>query len=174
MPHGSMLKYFGDRGGEEHGGPLSWPGVRGFPFRGDVVPDLKQQEMEQLPLALDYKSRSFKLWDDKDKADFDQVMDRIVNGWYMQHKRYDNYVPEQQEYVVRLEWVQIYGEHPASKTPGNGSNAKNETVTVRPGPLQGSLLSAQPQRGRVVQQPNEGQRRQIGEPGPMGTTGTPY
>lgn len=173
MPRGSMLKYFADLGGEDHGGPLHWPGTAdGFPFRGETIPNLKQQELEQLPLALDYKSRSFKLWDAQEKAEFDVVMDRIVNGWYMQHKRYDNYVPEHQEYVVRLEWVQIYGEHPASKNPGSGFDGRNQTVNIPGAAPQSGLASTPADRSRPAVQRQPGQI--IGQPGAMGTPGTPY
>lgn len=171
MPKGSMLKYFSDQGGENHGGSLHWPGTTdGFPFRGDSVPNLKQQEMEELPLALDYKSRSFKLWDEKEKAAFDVIMDRIVNGWYMQHKRFDNYVPDQQEYVVRLEWVQIYGEHPGNKNPGSGFDGRTQKFDFGGTTLQGGLLPAQPTRPPIQRQPGQ----IIGMSGQMGQPGTPY
>jgi hypothetical protein len=166
-----MLKYFSDQGGADHGGPLHWPGTMdGFPFRGDTVPNLRQQELETLPLALDYKSRSFKLWEPEDKAEFDVIMDRIVNGWYMQHKRFDNYVPEQNEYVVRLEWVQIYGEHPGSKNPGSGFDGRTQKVNLREATPQGGLLPAQPTRPPIQRQPGP----VLGYPGPMGQAGTPY
>lgn len=138
MPRGSMLKYFGDRGGDQHGGALHWPGtVDGYPFRGERAPTLKQNEVEQLAHALDYHSRSFRLWMEEDKRDFDLVMDRIVNGWYMQHKRFDNFVAEQQEYVVRLEWVQIYGECPTTKHPGSTFDVNQQTVQLPQATVQG-------------------------------------
>lgn len=169
MPQTSMLKYFAEQGGDDHGGPLHWPGTAdGFPFRGEQVPNLKQQELESLPLALDFKSRSFKLWDAQDKVAFDRVMDRIVNGWYMQHRRFDNYVPEHQEYIVRLEWVQIYGEDPGSKHPGSGFDGRTQTVTI---------ASATPKAGLASEQPRSYLRRAghvIGSPPGMGTPGTPY
>jgi hypothetical protein len=137
MPNGSMLKFFQDRGGpsSEHGGKLHWPGTpAGFPFRGDQVPNLQGDEAENLPHALDYHSQSFRLWLPEEKAAFDSIMDRIVNGWYMQHKRYDNYVPDHQEYVVRLEWVQVYGETPAGKVPGSGYDDSDATTSFPLGP----------------------------------------
>lgn len=139
----SLLKFFGERGGtaSEHRGQLHWPGTPdGFPFRGDQVPQLRDDEAESLPLAMDFHSRSFRLWEPTDRADFNVIMDRILNGWYLQHRRFDNYVPEQQEYVVRLEWAQIYGESPAGKVPGIDSRSTDahETLTfpIHPGALQ--------------------------------------
>lgn len=168
MP-GSMLKYFSDRGGADHGGQLHWPGTQeGFPFRGEHVPTLKQSETENLAHALDYHSRSFKLWDPEDKRAFDVVMDRIVNGWYMQHKRFDNFVPEQQEYVVRLEWVQIYGEYPAAKHPGSSFDASQQTIQLSPAtPQSGPGPGRQPQRF-----PAGDKLAPVG--GLMGQPGSPY
>jgi hypothetical protein len=130
MPKGSMQKYFADQGGQgsEHGGKIHWPGTAdGFPFRGPA-PDLKQQEFADVPLALDYHSREFRLAVPDDKAEFDLVMDRIVNGWYMQHKR-DDGRDEGGGRIVWLEWVQIYGETPGTKHPGVGHGT---TVNARP------------------------------------------
>jgi len=167
MPSGSMLKYFRESGGEAHGGNLHWPGtVDGFPFRGDKAPTLRQSEVEQLPLALDYHSRSFKLWEPEDRKAFDLVMDRVVNGWYMQHKRFDNFIESQQEYIVRLEWVQVYGEYPQSKHPGSGSDADTSTVQ-----LAGPATQGRP-AGRDRVPPTNDQLIAAGAR--MGTPGHPY
>ncbi len=118
MPRGSMRKFFDDRGGPDHGGDLTWPGTAdGFPFRGPV-PDLRQDEFQEIPLALDFKAQVFFLWDADSKAEFESVMDRIVNGWYMQHKRVDRWSDQHCGLIVWLEWVQVYGETPHGKHPG--------------------------------------------------------
>jgi len=135
MPRGSMRKFFEEQGGStsEHGADLHWPGTMdGFPFRGPVVPDLRQQEYENVPLALDYHSGQFRLWEPDGKAAFDDVMDKIVNGWYMQHKRIDRWSNEHCGLLVWLEWVQVYGETPAGKHPGEGGNGKS-TLTAEAG-----------------------------------------
>ena len=143
MPQGSMLKFFKEQG-TEHGGTLFWPGTtEGFPFRGQAAPHLKQEEMEQVGLAIDYKSQMFCLWEPAEKAQFDRIMDRIVNGWYMQHMRKDEWDPEHRHYRVWLEWIQVYGEIPHGKHPfgttGSGNNGNGQSpTTVRPGsPPQG-------------------------------------
>jgi len=120
----SMLKFFTDKGGEasEHDGDLHWPGtVDGFPHRGKAIPDLTQREATEMPLALDYKSALFRLWEPAEKKKFDSIMDRIVNGWYMQHKREDKAVEGQIMPAVWLEWVQIYGETASTKVPQSPS-----------------------------------------------------
>lgn len=128
-----MLKYFADKGGPQHGGALHWPGLpSGIPFRGDTVPDLKQHELEALPLALDFKSGRFRLWVEEENAAFNDIMDKIANGWFMQHKRFEHFIPEEMHYVVFLEWVQIYGELPKGKSPGSGTNAVRQAPQYQP------------------------------------------
>jgi hypothetical protein len=122
MPDGSMLKYFRDNGGPDHGGDLHWPGtMEGFPFRGDRAPDLHQEEFETIAHAMDYHSKLFELWKPEEKQAFDDVMDRIVNGWFMQHRRHDQWTDD--GLAVWLEWVQVYGEVPNTKVPQNGHKA---------------------------------------------------
>ena len=128
-----MLKFFSDQGGAQsaHGGQLTWPGTAdGFPVRG-AVPDLMQDEYDNIPLALDYKSGLFKLFDPAEKQAFDNIMDRIVNGWFMQHRRIDRWSDQHCGMVVWLEWVQIYGETPGAKHPG-ASHGKT-TLEMQPG-----------------------------------------
>ena len=128
MPKGSMKKYFADQGGNAHGGAISWPGTAdGFPFRGPA-PDFRQEEYQEIPLALDYHSRVFKLFDPAEKQQFDDVMDRIVNGWYMQHKRVDRWSDEHCGMIVWLEWVQIYGESPTGKHPGTTNGPQTNSI----------------------------------------------
>ena len=133
MPNGSMLKFFQDRGGPqtEHKGYLHWPGTAdGFPFRGAVAPDLKQDEFQDIPLALDYHSERFLLWEPSEKFRFDKVMDHIVNGLYMQHKRIDRWSDEHCGLMVWLEWVQIYGETPSGQL---GASENGNTVQAAAG-----------------------------------------
>ena len=149
---GSMFKFFQERGGPdtEHRGTLHWPGTaEGFPFRGEQVPLTKQHETEQIGHALDYRSQLFRLWVAEEKAAFDAVMDRIVNGWYMQHRRTDKDVPGQIAPAVWLEWVQIYGELAQGKHPGNVTNDENTVLT-----LPGSH-AAQPKQPSLVPTPQQ-------------------
>jgi hypothetical protein len=127
-----MLKFFRDRGGPNspHGGYLQWPGtVDGFPVRSNspLAPDLKQSEFDELPLSFTYKSEKFELWRPEQKAHFDEIMDRIVNGWYLKYNRNDTTSTE--GVTVWLEWVQIYGEDITGKTPGAIVHAKPVTLT---------------------------------------------
>ena len=119
-----MKKYFADRGGENHGGELHWPGTPGgFPFRGPV-PDLKADELDNLPLVLDFHSQRFCVWNAQEHAEFNAVMDRITNGLYMQHKRFDRWSDEHGGFIIWLEWVQIYGEQPQPKEQLGANHAQ--------------------------------------------------
>lgn len=137
MPAGSMMKYFQDQGGpgSSHGGRLHWPGTAdGFPFRGDHAPNLQGDEFANIPLALDYHSDAFCLWVPEQKARHDEIMDKIVNGWFMQHRRVERWIEQHTGLWVWLEWVQIYGETPAGKVPGSGhDDSYSQTIALGPG-----------------------------------------
>lgn len=115
----STRKYHSEVGGSQHGNSrLYWPGTMdGFPFAGDPgsVPDLKQNEIEDIDLQYDFKSRMFELWDSGQKTEFDDVNDKIVNGWYRLLRRSDHWDDEKQHFRVWLEWCQVYGMLPQKK-----------------------------------------------------------
>lgn len=109
----SLRKFFGEQGGSQHGDArLNWPGtLEGFPVLTPpgVSADLKKEELENLDLRFDFKSRMFELWDEKQKEEFDDVNDKIVNGWYRLLRRNDNWDEEHKHFRVWLEWFQVYG-----------------------------------------------------------------
>jgi hypothetical protein len=116
----STRKYHTEVGGEQHGTTrLHWPGtVDGFPFAADPgsVPDLKQNEIEDIDLQYDFKSRMFELWELSQKSEFDDINDKIVNGWYRLLKRSDHWDDEKKHFRVWLEWCQVYGMLPTKKS----------------------------------------------------------
>lgn len=119
----SIRKYFGEVNGTQHGDArLHWPGtLDGFPVKSAgsaLPPDLKKEELENLDLQLDFKSRMFELWDPKQKEEFDDVNDKIINGWYLQQRRSDQWDEEKKHYRVWLEWAQVYGMIPTKGKPG--------------------------------------------------------
>lgn len=109
----SIKKYYSELGGMAHGGgALHWPGTMdGFPVKSDggLPPDLKKEELESLDLQFDFKSKMFELWDPVQKAEFDDVNDKIMNGWYLRQHRTDHWDDEKKHYRVWLEWGQVYG-----------------------------------------------------------------
>lgn len=109
----STRKYFGEIAGGQHGNhQLHWPGTpEGFPViasRGSI-PNIKQDELENIDFQLDFKSRMFELWDVSQKTEFDDINDKIVNGWYMLQRRENHWDDEKKHYRVWLEWCQVYG-----------------------------------------------------------------
>lgn len=109
----STNKYFGEAGGAQHGNhKLQWPGTPdGFPVLSQpgTRADLKQAELDNIDYRLDFKSRMFELWDAKQKEEFDDINDKILNNWYSQIHRADHWDEENKHYRVWLEWCQIYG-----------------------------------------------------------------
>lgn len=114
----SLRKFHSEMGGPQHNGAqLSWPGTpEGFPvINRSGQADLKQDEVENLDLRLDFKSKMFELWDTAQKTEFDDINDKIVNGWYLLQKRSDTWAEEHKHYRVWLEWCQIYGMIPPTR-----------------------------------------------------------
>ena len=114
----NLKKYHRETTGPQHGDQrLFWPGtLDGFPALGPATTtNLKKEEFEDLDLRYDFKSRMFELWDVSQKAEFDDINDRIVNGWYYLQKRSDHWDEEHKHYRVWLEWCQIYGMVPGPK-----------------------------------------------------------
>lgn len=74
-----------------------------------VTPNLKQDELENIDFRLDFKSKMFELWDEKQKTEFDDINDKMANGWYMLQKRADHWDDEHKHFRVWLEWCQVYG-----------------------------------------------------------------
>jgi hypothetical protein len=107
----SIHKYYGEQGGFNGADKLHWPGtLDGYPVKSrGLPPDLKKEETENLELQLDFKSRMFELWDPEQKANFDDINDKIINGWYLQQRRTDNWDEEKKHFRVWLEWAQVYG-----------------------------------------------------------------
>lgn len=109
----STRKYFGEIAGGQHGEhKLQWPGTPdGFPVltAGNNAHNLKQEELDNIDYRLDFKSKMFELWEPSQKAEFDDINDKILNQWYALQKRSDHWDDEKKHYRVWLEWCQIYG-----------------------------------------------------------------
>lgn len=118
----ALSKFHGEIAGPQHGDArLQWPGtLDGFPVIGrpGTTADLKKEELENVELRFDYKSQLFCLWLPEEKSAFDDINDKIVNGWYRLVKRADVWDDEHKHYRVWLEWCQVYGVLPAKATNG--------------------------------------------------------
>lgn len=118
----SLLKYFDEVGGVQHHGDLRWPKtgheeLTPFPFRNTAQVALTQAEIEAVEQIYDFKCKTFQLWVDEELAEYIEIKDRCANGWYKQNVCERQYIPEQRNWVVLLEWAQIYNEIPNGKVP---------------------------------------------------------
>lgn len=78
----SLFKYFG-QAANDSGDSLSWSQHLDAPFRG-VPPLLRGAEFDdQLATVNDFRFKEFDLHDPSQTAAYREVMDRIVNGWYV-------------------------------------------------------------------------------------------
>jgi hypothetical protein len=126
----STERYYGEQD-NRHGGALSWPGVNGYPFRGQV-PMLKPEEMQVLAahgLVGDAHHRTFCLSDAADNKDYSWVRERIRNGWFTQDHverwRTDDAIH------IYLEWTQLYIEVPRSRMARPISYGHQNAFTLR-------------------------------------------
>ncbi len=109
-------KYFGDTNGDYPSDQqLYWPGTAdGFPVlvQKNQAINLKQEELDNIDYRLDFKSKMFELWEPQQKAEFDDINDRIVNNLYSLRRREDHWDNEHKHYRVWMEWCQVYGTLP--------------------------------------------------------------
>ena len=109
----STRKYFDEVSGSQHGqNKLHWPVTpEGFPvlMGPGQAPNLKQEETDNIDYRLDFQSKMFELWDPAQKAEFDNINDKILNQWYGLQLRENHWDEEKKHYRVWLEWCQIYG-----------------------------------------------------------------
>lgn len=105
---GSISKYVGEQS-EDHRGQLFWPGAMGLPVRGRGAPTLTQSEHDEIEVQHDFHSEDFDLSDEKQKARYLGIMDRIVNGWYVLIYRSEPSRQADGRILVLVEWSQRYG-----------------------------------------------------------------
>jgi hypothetical protein len=112
----SILSKFNREQGDNHQGKLLWPGdMEGIPLRlkkDQPAPMLKQQETEELEHTQDFHFQMFDLADDKQREQYQYVMDRIVAGWFRCLTRQHHYDSTSNTMRVYLEWTQVYAVPP--------------------------------------------------------------
>lgn len=108
----SLAKF---RNRKEAGGkPVSWDRahVDGVPFRG-TMPLMKESEyQDRVEREVDGHVKAFRLWDEKEKAECEAVLDAIANRWYILIDRDKQYVAEHNNWVVLLMWAEPYNTIP--------------------------------------------------------------
>ena len=112
---GLLQQYYGEQDDKLHPERIQWPGKHGLPAVGPINRLLKKDEFQQLGKKRIFRSKEFDLTDPKDHTLYDQVMERICNGWFKRvHQEYYR-DPNTRKLYVYLEWLQEY----AQGTPGN-------------------------------------------------------
>lgn len=100
---------------EDHGGPLlfSQRVLGPVPLRGsETPPPLREEEIDELDTQVVGKVKTFHLADPEQLAEYELVLHRIVNNWYVRlHQEY-HFDPETKSMIVHLEWCQRYHEIP--------------------------------------------------------------
>jgi hypothetical protein len=126
-------KYHGEQG-PEHAGKLQWPGVNGFPFRGEQIPNIRQDELEKLPVVGDAREETFDLSKEDEATRYRWVRDRCRNGLFVQdyaHKEHAM-VDGKLTTLIYLEWTQLYVQvppgHSSIGSKGNGSSKTSFTI----------------------------------------------
>ena len=119
----SLVKYMNQINGGSRG-RLHWgrADLDGAPFRGNAPPIGPEEELEsRLTRVHDARNRIFDTSDPKENADYMQVVDRIVNGWYqlvhrkhrhvlVKYKDKDGMKVVKMKVLVYVEWLEPYME----------------------------------------------------------------
>jgi hypothetical protein len=116
-------KYHGEQN-DLHGGPLHWPGVNGVPFLGQAPPNLRQRELEQLPVVCYSFHYTFDLGDQAQGQIYQWIRDRIRNGLFTCDWVERHWDDKAKRMWIYIEWSQLYVTLPKNNflgSTGNGS-----------------------------------------------------
>lgn len=109
----SLVKYIHEREQGPNSTPLFWgrSDVDQAPFRGSASPLLRSDEFENLSdRVYDVHVEIFALKDVEAKRRVSDIMERAANGWYKITHIERQFVPEDKNWVVYLEWAEPYME----------------------------------------------------------------
>ena len=131
-------KYYGEQD-PRHGQLLHWPGANGLPFRGPAVPNIKQEELENLPVIGEAFEQTFDLSDEEQEQAYRWVRDRIRNGMFTQDYVHREHIVDEVngtlKTLVYLEWTQLYvqvsSNHKSLGAIENGSSGQKFTLRSR-------------------------------------------
>ena len=126
-----IQKYQGEQD-PRYGGKLQWPGANGLPCRGDSPPNLKQREVEALPVCGQAYERVFDLNNKEDAEYYNWVRDRIRNGLFVQDFKRERWADDQKCPIIYLEWTQLYTALPTKQNmSGSSTNVNTKQFTLR-------------------------------------------
>lgn len=128
-------KYSGEQDKERHGEQLHWPGVNGIPFRGAQVPNIRREELENLPVVGYAYDGTFDLSNEEEAKYYRWVRDRCRNGLFTSDysHREHTVVDGVLKTIIYLEWTQLYVQLPAGHkslgSTGDGSSSTSFTLS---------------------------------------------
>jgi hypothetical protein len=131
----SLLEKFGAEQGDQHPGPLTWPGSgMGLPILGRAAPNIRQTEFEDIDHKCVYDAAEFRSWVREDMDRYKYIQERANNvgdagvTWFAirQYERARDL--QGRGWVIWLEWVQVYGVLPKELTAQGGPDAVKEFV----------------------------------------------
>lgn len=83
----------------------------GFPIRGNRVPFLKQEELDQVELGLDANVRVFETDNPEHMQAYQVVLDKIANGLYVRlSPDKEEFIPDRKCWLILVRWAEIKGE----------------------------------------------------------------
>ncbi len=104
----SLLKYRG----ETDGGNVHWlqrSELDGAPYRGSQVPMMRDEEFDHYAQRVkDAKVRVFKLWEPKDLAEYQNVLDHCANSWWTLLRDVEQFIPAKENYLVLCSWLENF------------------------------------------------------------------
>ena len=116
----SFLKYF-DQRDASHRGSLYWhrSGMDGAPFRSAMPLSLREEEFEDnAERVIDGRVRIFDLGKQEDLQEYQEIVDRAMNGWYIIARRDLQFIADKGSWLVYLEWGVPHMEIPKDKLVG--------------------------------------------------------
>lgn len=131
----SLLEKFGAEQGDQHPGPLTWPGSgMGLPILGKAAPNIRQDEFEGIDHKSTYHAQEFRSWVREEMEQYRYVRERAGNiteagvAWFMV-REYERVRDAQgRGWLIWLEWEQFYGVLPKDMMASGGPDAVKEFV----------------------------------------------
>ena len=104
----SLVQFMENRNGQPKKVFFNRAGIDGIPFRGDAIPLMKEAEFEAKTVTVrEFKHKFFDISNAEEAAEYDLVMSKIANGWFV--LRYQSYFVNgsNRHYV---EWLELFKE----------------------------------------------------------------
>lgn len=102
-----------DEDSQEHGDLIFNHRLLGtIPLRARSAPPLKQDEYDELEVRPIARVKTFDLSKPAELEEYELILHRIVNGWYVKLKDYHHFDTDKKAMIVHLEWCQLYKEIP--------------------------------------------------------------